>query len=83
MSRWDYYGNFGGYYSYWWPYAYGPGYYQEQDVYFLETNLYDADSELLIWSAQSRTYASGGLPEIAREFAQKVIDRMKHDGVLG
>lgn len=82
MTRWDYYNNFWGYYNYWWPYAYSPGYYESQDIYYLETNLYDAGTEALLWSAQSRTYSYDGLAAISREFAITVCDRMRAEGVL-
>jgi hypothetical protein len=55
MNRWDYYNNFWGYYNHWYPYAYSPDYYRDDEIYYLETNLYDADTEVLLWSAQSRT----------------------------
>src|SRR5436853_2837133 len=44
----NYYRNFWGYYSYWYPYSYSPGYYDEK-VYFIETNLYDVKTEDLVW----------------------------------
>jgi hypothetical protein len=82
MSRYDYYGSFGGYYNYWYPSAYSPGYYQQQDVYYLETNLYDSSTELLVWSAQSRTYDYDKLNGLAREYAYIVVDKLRKDGVL-
>lgn len=82
MSRFGYYGSFGGYYSYWSPYAYNPGYYTQDDVYFLETNLYDSATELLLWSAQSETYTYEGLGDFSREFAKTIVGQMKMDGLL-
>jgi hypothetical protein len=82
MSRYDYYGSFGGYYGYWYPAAYSPGYYQQEEVYYLETNLYDAASELLVWSGQSRTYAYDGIKNLATEFAAIVVEKMRKDTIL-
>lgn len=82
LARWDYYGTFWGYYSYWGAFGYRPGYYQEQDVYYLETNLYDTGNGQLLWSAQSKTIAFDGLPGLAREFSATVVDKMREDGVL-
>jgi hypothetical protein len=82
MSRYDYYGSFGGYYGYWYPNAYSPGYYQQEEVYYLETNLYDAASELLVWSAQSRTYVYDNLKNLSTEFSTLVVERMRKDTIL-
>ena len=82
MNTWGYYNTFWGYYSHWSPMAYSPGYYQEEDVYYLETNLYDSADEKLIWSAQSRTYSYEGLAGTARDFAITVADRMASDGIF-
>jgi hypothetical protein len=81
-SRFGYYGNFYGYYSYWYPYAYSPGYYTQNDVYYFETNLYDVQSEALIWSAQSETYSYDGLNGVSADLARTIVEKMKSDGVL-
>jgi len=49
----------------------------------METNLYDAASEELVWSAQSETYSPIDLPTFAQEFADIIISKMKKDGVIG
>lgn len=82
MTRYGYYGSFGGYYTYWYPYAYSPGYYTEDDIYYLETNLYDSASELLIWSAQSETYSYGGLASFSKELANTIVGQLRKDHVL-
>jgi hypothetical protein len=81
-SQWNYYGSYGGYYNHMYPTVYNPGYYEQQEVYYLETNLYDSSSELLVWSAQSRTYIYDDLPSLTREFASIVVSRMAKEGVL-
>ncbi|MFM1794358.1 MAG: hypothetical protein RL642_743, partial [Bacteroidota bacterium] len=43
---------FRGFYSYWYPYAYDPGYYVTDRTYFMEGNLFDTKTETLIWSIQ-------------------------------
>jgi hypothetical protein len=82
VSRFGYYGRFWGYYNTWYPTLYSPGYYTEDKVYFLETNLYDARTEELLWSAQSETYNPGGLSDFSGDFASAVLTKMKADGVL-
>jgi hypothetical protein len=82
VTRFGYYGRFGGYYTNWYPTLYSPGYYTEDKVYFLETNLYDASSEELLWSAQSETYNPNGLSDFSKDFASVMLIKMKKDGVL-
>lgn len=82
FPRFGYYGTFWGYYNTWYPTLYDPGYYQEDKVYFIETNLYDAKTEQLLWSAQSETYNPRSLPDFADEFANVVVSRLERDAVL-
>jgi|GEM_PF-83169 len=78
----NYYENFWGYYNYWYPYYYSPGYYIQDKIYYIETNLYDAHTEKLVWSAQSKTYNPAGLENFSKEFATLIVEKMKKDGIL-
>jgi hypothetical protein len=82
MTRWGYYGSFGGYYNYWYPNAYNDGYYVKDAVYYLETNLYDAETEILLWSAQSKTYSYDYLADFSKDFAKMMTDQIKRDGLV-
>ena len=82
LFGYNYYDNFWGYYSYRYPYSYDPGYYVQDKIYFLETNLYDVSTEKLVWSAQSRTYNPSDLQTFTREFAIIIVRKMKTDRVL-
>jgi hypothetical protein len=82
MTRFGYYGRFWGYYTNWYPTLYSPGYYTEEKTYFLETNLYDAHTEELIWSAQSETYNPSSLDSFSKEFSATVLSEMKKDGLI-
>lgn len=82
MGRFGYYGNFGGYYNYSYPYAYNNTYYTKDEIYYLETNLYDSYSEELIWSAQSQTYSYDGLASHSKEFSKMIGVQLKKDGIL-
>ncbi len=77
-----YYGNFWGYYSHWYPQFYSPGYYAEDEIYFIETNLYDAETEDLIWSAQSQTYNPVDLESFSDDFAEEIVEQLTEDGIL-
>lgn len=78
-----YYNNFWGYYSYWQPRFYDQGYYVQDKVYFIETNLYDTGNEKLIWSAQSKTYDPGDLESFSKDFADIIVMKMQADGIIG
>ncbi|MFW5820645.1 MAG: hypothetical protein ACOCWA_05105 [Bacteroidota bacterium] len=80
--RYPYYGSFWGYYDYWYPYFYGPGYYTLESVYYIETNLFDAESEDLIWSAQSKTYEHVNLETFSKDYAEEVVEEMMEDGII-
>jgi hypothetical protein len=77
-----YYGTFWGYYDHWYPRFQEPGYYTEDNVYFIETNLYDAKSEELVWSAQSQTYEPINLQTFADEFAKNIISRLIKENII-
>lgn len=77
----SYYGSFYGYYNTMYPIAYDPGYYTTDKVYYLESNLYDAASEELIWSAQSKTYNPSSLEKFTQDYTEALIKRMEKDGV--
>jgi hypothetical protein len=80
--RWGYYGSFWGYYNYWYPSAYSEAYVTQDAIYYFETNLYDADTEELVWSAQSKTWSYDYLSGFSKEFAALIVDQMKKDGLL-
>lgn len=82
FPRYSYYGRFGGYFSYWQPRVYSPGYYAEDKIYYLETNLYDVNSEQLIWSAQSETYNPSSLERFSENFAEVIVRNLRRENVL-
>jgi hypothetical protein len=77
-------GNYGfwGYYSFWYPYVYDPGYYVEDQVYFLDASLYDSSTQDLVWSAQSKSYNSNGLGDFSRRFADLVVKKLISERLL-
>jgi hypothetical protein len=77
-----FYGGFYSYYNYHYPMVYDPGYYTQDKTYFLESNLYDAETEELLWSAQSKTYNPNNLDQFAQEFADITVARLKSEGLI-
>ena len=82
FPRYGYYSDFSGYYSFWSPYMRNSGYYVQDKTYYLETNLYDASSEQLIWSAQSQTYNPGSLQSFSKAFSKLIVAKLKSDGMF-
>ena len=82
VGTYGWYGNFWGYYNYYYPTVYDPGYYTTTQIYYIEANLYDAESEKLVWSAQTETYDPAKLERFASDFAETVVESLTGEGFL-
>lgn len=82
MGYGGYYGGFYGYYSYYNPVMYDPGYYTTDKNYYIEMNLYDAQTEALVWSAQSETTNPSSIESFSKTFAESVGYQMQKDGII-
>jgi len=82
MMYGGYYRSYWGYYNRYSPMMYDPGYYTTDKSYYLEANLYDVETEQLVWSAQSETTNPANLEAFARTFAMVISDQMIKDGVI-
>jgi hypothetical protein len=76
-----YYGSFYGYYGNAWGYS-SPGYYTTDKTYFLESNLYDAATETIIWSVQSKVYNPTSIEKSAKQYTALMIEQLEADGLL-
>jgi hypothetical protein len=76
------YGSFYRYYDYWYPSFNDPGYYVTDKTYFIETNLYDAKTENLIWSAQSETLNPSSIDSFVEKYPPLLFSQMVKDGLL-
>ena len=79
----------GGYYSGFYDYYYTsydmvrtPGYITEDTIVSLETNLYQAATSTLVWSASSQTFNPGSVPELTDDLAGVVIKDLTKAGLL-
>jgi len=82
MGYGGYYGRFYGYYSYYNPVMYDPGYYTTDKNFYLEINLYDINTEELVWSAQSETTNPSSIETFSAAFSEIVVAQMLKDGVI-
>lgn len=75
-----YYGTLWNYYDYVYPQL--EGYYTLNKIFFIESNLYDAQSEELVWSAQSETYSPADLEVFAEDFADEIVDQLNDQDII-
>lgn len=78
----SYYGTFSGYYNYQNRRVYEPGYYVTDHYYYLETNLYDAETEKLIWSAQTETYDPATIDSFTEDYSKKITVQLRKDSII-
>ncbi|RKZ14600.1 hypothetical protein DRQ53_11140 [bacterium] len=71
-----YYGSYYGYYSHGYSVSHSPGYSYEKVTVSLETNLYDASDEALIWSGQSNTFDPGSVQDVIGPTAQIIVEEL-------
>lgn len=77
-----YYGGFRGYYGYGYGMYSTPGYYVEDKVYTIETNVYDLKKDKLVWSAVTKTTNPGKLDKELNIYADVLAAQMRKDGFL-
>lgn len=84
-----YYSPFGWYYNRFWGYygtmyhrIYEPGYYVSSTKYFWESNLYDMNSQKLVYSVQSETFDPSSSETLGHEYGQMIINDMIEKGIL-
>ncbi len=79
-APYPYYGyRFPGYYNYWSPYMYDPGYYTTDKTYFMEGELFDADTESMIWSVQTEAYNPSSIDSFAKQLIELMQARLEKD----
>jgi hypothetical protein len=76
------YGTYGGYYGYYGARVYDPGYYTQDDVYFIESNLYDVKTEKLVWSCQSKTYNPSDIVQFSKDFTLAITNQLVKSKVI-
>lgn len=79
-SSWG--GNYYGYYRNYYPTLYTPGYYTNDKNYFMQSNLYDAASEELMWSVQSTIFNPSSLKGFSKSFTKGLIKKLEKEGLL-
>jgi hypothetical protein len=71
------------YYVYGYRYMYTPGYIANDEFAVVETNLYEAKSDKLIWAATSETGINDSDPNLIQNYITVMVNNMIGQGLLG
>ena len=77
-----YYGSYGMYYGYGYGSFYSPGYYTNDKIYYIQTNIFDVQSEKLVWSAKSKTYNPSSLDDFLKGYEAAISEQIIKDGLV-
>ena len=78
-----YYGTWPDYYGYGYQAMYTPGYMAEEEFAVIETNLYEARNDKLVWSASSETGLHGPDQNRIKSYIGIMVNTMAGQGLLG
>ena len=82
MPYYSFHGNMWGYYSYYQPTISTPGYYSKDKEYFIQSNLYDVNTQELMVSVQSEIYNPTSVGNFSKMYIKDVIKQMDKAGLL-
>jgi hypothetical protein len=77
-----YYNHFYNYYPYVYDRVYSPGYTSTHTIVLLETNLYQAETQELIWSMSSDTFDPRSINQLVESVSRKVIQGLRRDRLI-
>jgi len=76
------YGSYSGYYGHYADVMYSPGYTETSTEYYLETSIFNAITEKMIWTGQSVTYSPNSLNQFVQEYKHVLLYSLKKDGII-
>lgn len=77
-----YFMGYGAYVGFHYQTVYTPGYYREEQNYYVQNTLFDASNEQQVWRAQSRTVDPVDIQHGVASLSRLVINRLVKDGML-
>jgi hypothetical protein len=77
-----YYHGFYDYYMTSYAYVSDPGYYVENKIVHVETNMYTVPDAKLVWASSSETFNPGSTTEAIREWGEVMVHQLQKDGML-
>lgn len=75
-------GSYWGYYGYYAPQVYEPGYYTTSQVYLIEAILYDLQTEKMVWAARSEATDPSSIESFASDFSSTIVYQLQKDRML-
>ena len=83
-GRFGFYGTFPGYWGHWHGHGMGyhPGHVTVDRRYFMETNIYDAETMELVWSAQSETLNPKDISRFTEEYVDTIKAELRDEGIM-
>jgi len=82
MPFYSWQGNYYGYYSNFYPTVSSPGYYNNNNTYFMQSNLYDVASEEIMWSVQSKVFDPSSLKKFSKSYTSALIKQLENESLL-
>jgi hypothetical protein len=79
------YAGYGYYYSGFYSYSptfYSPGYYTTDKTYFIESNLFDADTEKMLMSMQSKVVNPPAIEKASKQYTQMLVTELQAQGLM-
>jgi hypothetical protein len=78
----SWHGNLWGYYNHWYPSVSTSGYYTKEKSYFMQSNLYDAASEEIMWSVQSEIFNPASVSKFSKSYTSVLVKQLENEGLL-
>jgi len=76
------YGSYYGYYNYYYPRVYSPGYYTSNKTYYIESNFYDLEEDMLLWSIQSEAYNPSSIDSWFDTYSRDLLKELEDEGLI-
>lgn len=76
------YGSYYGYYNHYYPQIYSPGYYSSDRTYYIESNFYELESDMLLWSIQSEAHNPSSIESWFNEYSYNLLNELKNEGLI-
>ncbi len=73
----SYVGTYYGYYNNYYESVSKPAYYDHDKKFFMQSNLYDAASEELMWSVQSEVFNPADLPKFSKGYTESLLKQLE------
>ena len=78
----SYYGSYYGFYSHYYPTVSTASYYTKEKTYFMQSNLYDAATEEIMWAVQSEIFNPSSLAAFSKKYTADLVKQLEKENLL-